>query len=335
MKKIILTVTAVLLTLLTVMAGLSGCNAGDTNKPGPQLPEVPDDEEEQTEVSQPVSLLADPFFAAGLDLMGLESSMGTATVKRLKYGSGPISWKLAQWWSKYNLKDGSEMRTGDKYTISDSSKLVEYNFTDKSLKLEVNARHEFDTYNTKAPAKWPHLLLEQELTPVFMLEEIEEVYAGLDFTLNKAVNQKGTDKGLHAQFAWFIYIVNRNPESPGYGNFLWFGFNIYDSTREYAAPTQLQDTAVEKGNFIYTVGAKDFLSSPIAAGEKMSFRVNMVPYVKAALAAANEKGFMLNTAYEDCAITGTNIGWEVFDRWDVSITIEKIALEIAAQQSDG
>ena len=36
---------------------------------------------------------------------------------------------------------------------------------------------------------------------------------------------------------------------------------------------------------------------------------------------------MTGTTVEDCSITGTNIGWEVFDRWDESITIFNMAID--------
>ena len=57
------------------------------------------------------------------------------------------------------------------------------------------------------------------------------------------------------------------------------------------------------------------------------FSVDILPQIKIALETAQSKGFMTGTAVEDCSVTGTNIGWEVFDRWDESITIFNMAID--------
>ena len=36
---------------------------------------------------------------------------------------------------------------------------------------------------------------------------------------------------------------------------------------------------------------------------------------------------MINTKFEDLAITGMNIGWEIFDRWDERVAIFDISIE--------
>ena len=55
--------------------------------------------------------------------------------------------------------------------------------------------------------------------------------------------------------------------------------------------------------------------------ENNRFSVDILPHIEEALAKAQESGFMLGTSVDDCSIGGMNIGWEVFDRWDESVTI--------------
>ena len=65
-----------------------------------------------------------------------------------------------------------------------------------------------------------------------------------------------------------------------------------------------------------------------AVGKTTQIDFDILPYVQNALTAAQEKGFMPGTTLQDVAITGTNIGWEVFDRWNVSITINDIGIYV-------
>ena len=49
--------------------------------------------------------------------------------------------------------------------------------------------------------------------------------------------------------------------------------------------------------------------------------MDLIAAVEKGLAAAHEAGFMTNSELEDCSITGMNIGYEMFDVWDISTTI--------------
>lgn len=278
------------------------------------------------------NVLKDGTFKNGFNLFGLNSATdGTTVYKKIKYGSslGTSRWNLAQWWSKYNLKDGKETALADKYTLEDYSKRISVDMQKYGVELALDASKEFDTYNAQAPASWPHLLIEQTLSEPVMIGDAQSVTAKLNFKVNYAEDLRGGNgQGLHAQFAWFIYIVDKNPESPGYGNFLWFGLNIFNPPDEVAGGYSSQDTAGGLGNYIYSLRADTFMSQMPKAGNTTEISFDIMPYVSTALAAAQEKGFMPGTTLADVAVTGTNIGWEVFDRWNVSITINEIGLYV-------
>lgn len=284
--------------------------------------------EENTPQYRKIKLLSDDSFKNGLSLKGLNSVTDSGVCKTINYGDGNKipNWSLAQWWSKYNLKDGIESIMEEKYSLIDRSKTFEIDRKNGDITLGLNGAEEFETFNVVPPSMWPHLLIEQTIDGEYWLKDADKIEATLDFTLNKSENLRGGTQGYHAQFAWFIYVVDRNPQSEGFGNFLWFGLNIFNSTKLDTAPTSQQDMAGGPGNFIYSLGSKDIYDGRVKVKEKKSFSIDIVSHIKQALSIAQSRGFMKGTLYEDCAITGMNIGWEVFDRFDVSITLHNIGI---------
>lgn len=286
--------------------------------------------EPQPEPDPAVNVFKDCGFKKGFDLMGLDSAQdGTTVIKKIRYGTalGNAQWKIAQWWCKYNLAQGEELSSVDRYVLKDTHKSVSVDIASGDLTLALDSSYDFSSAVTSAPAKWPHLLIEQSVSSPVFIKDKKYLNAALDFTIDKSEDKRLSGGAmLHSQFAWFIYLVDKNPESAGYGNFLWFGLNIFSSTAEYTSLYSSQDTAGGLGNFIYSLGSADFLSEKIETGKRNQFTVDILPFVKQALATAQERGFMVGTTYNDIAVTGTNIGWEIFDRWDESVTIHNIAL---------
>ena len=338
MKKIFLAIISVLVALPIAFATacFGGANTSSDSGSSPASgSEVRDDSSSSDETPvtpevEYVEVLSDPSFKKGFDLMGLNGATeGTTVKKRIRYGTalGTPQWKLAQWWCKYSLADGVESSTTDKYVLKDAHKSVTVDIPTGDITLALDSAADFPSVVTSAPSAWPHLLIEQSLKSPVPVKDKKNLNASLSFTLNES-EDKRIDGGvmLHSQFAWFIYIVDKNEQSPGYGNFLWFGLNIFDSTKETTNEYASQDTAGGLGNFIYSLSNKDFLRNKIEKGVKNEFTVDILPFVKTALSVAQAHGFMPGTTYEDVSVTGTNIGWEIFDRWSESITIHDISL---------
>ncbi|MDR1094351.1 MAG: hypothetical protein LBL66_09420 [Clostridiales bacterium] len=314
--------TVCFLIALFLMFALLACTDGVP--PG----ELPGETTER--VKTVVGAIDDPKFENGFNLRGLNNATDAGVVKVVNFGdAGTIpQWNIAQWWSKHNLKDGAESVTESDYILSDASKTVTLKRKYGAISLGVRGSEEFASFNGVPPPAWPHLLIEQSLKDGMWLKDADEVAASLDFTLTKSENMRGGNLGFNAQFAWFIYVADQNPQSAGFGNFLWFGLNIYDSMKVYAPPVARQDTAGGPGNYIFSVGAESFLSARVRVGQNNRFSYDILPDIKAALAKARENGFMTGTDWRDCRLTGTNIGWEVFDRWDVDITLFSIGIDL-------
>ncbi len=317
MKKFAVTALCLLLSFST--AALSACTDGGGSSSGSSS-------SGKNDTPEIIECLTDPDFVNGFTVRGLDSATDSGVCKTVKFGDEAPAWTVAQWWSKNNLKDGEENLTETDYSLKDESKKIAINRKYHSITLALDGSKEFDNYNVIAPAKWPHLLLEQSVNNVTLVDA-EKVEAKLDFTLTANEDLRGGNGvGLQAQFAWFIYIVDKNPESEGYGNFLWFGLNIFDSTKLYAPASSQQDTAGGLGNYIYALGANEFMKNRVKANVNNSFAFDILPSVKKGIAAAQANGFMQGTKIDDCVITGMNIGWEVFDRWNESITIFDISI---------
>jgi hypothetical protein len=337
MRKLFIVLFGILPAVWFTACNYTGPPGGGTGVPAGEgqsaVEESPGGQENQdSQGGGARQVLRDRSFQKGFNLLGLNSAVDGATVyKKIRYGSvvGAPQWQLAQWRSKYDLKYGQESSTVGRYALKDQSKTFAVDLSAYDLTLGVDAEYEFASANLAAPASWPHLLIEQTADDGYWLGLARSVNAKVRFTIDKAEDKRGTNEGFHAQFAWFVYIVDKNTESPGYGNFLWFGLNIYDSTKEFAGRHASQDLAGGPGNFIYSVGAEEFMDGAIETGREYAVDFDILPRIKEALPLAQSRGFMTGSNFNDLRITGTNIGWEVFDRWNVAVTIHELGIGFA------
>ena len=271
----------------------------------------------------------DPGFAYGFDIYGTGINGATRDLqKTIKFQDNetPI-WSLAQWYSQHKLDQGTLTLNDNLFKIEDEAKSVQVNRRTGAMTMALDASKEFTSVQTPGSVFWPHLLLEQTVAPL-QFKNCTSMRAYLKFRMDRATDCSSKFGSLpivmQAQFAWFIYVKNVNMESPGLGEFLWFGFNLYDPTKLYTSTISQQDFAGgTAGNYIYAVGAQSWLqpNTKVEIGKTVVLDVDMVKLVKKALNVAHDAGFMMNTTIEDCAVTGTNIGFEVFDVWDIQATI--------------
>lgn len=286
-----------------------------------------EDEGEEKPSEKTESVFVDPNFETGFDIYGTGINGADRELqKSIKFGEEEPDWKIAQWYSQHFLDKGEVTLNDNLFSISDTSKSVVLDRNTGAITLSMNAGEEFESVQTSVGSFWPHLLLEQNIEPV-KFSECETMEAHLSFQINRALDRAsdfGEDKAnLQAQFAWFVYVQNVNPDSAGLGEFLWFGFNLFDPTKLYAQQVSQQDFAGgNPGNYIYAMGAADCIGTErVKVGQKSEMTVDMFEAVQVGLDAAHAAGFMSNTTLQDCAITGMNIGFEIFDVWDLSVTL--------------
>lgn len=269
------------------------------------------------------------IYGTGYDDAGNVVQAERALQKTIKFGKSAPAWSIAQWYSHYKLDRSEYILNENTFSISDTSKTVAVDRKSGAITLSMNAGKEYDGIQNAGSLGyyWPHLLISPTETEPVKIADCETMTVYLDFCIDKSEHHAadfGAEKpGLQAQFAWFVYVQNLTEGSAGYGEFLWFGFNLYDPTQLYAPHNEQQDFAGgNAGNYIYTLGATECIgTSRVKVGERTGFSMDLIAAVEKGLAAAHEAGFMTNSELEDCSITGMNIGYEMFDVWDISTTI--------------
>lgn len=304
----------------------------------------PDEEENKnppvTDEVIGTDVFGDVKYEKGFDIYGTGVNGANREIQKtiaFSEGNSPL-WSIAQWYSEYFLDKGEVTLNERTFSVADESKSVELNRATGALTLSLDASKEYDGVQGAIGIYWPHLLIQQTAVPV-KFADCESMRARLTFRMNRATDCSSKfgsiPISLQAQFAWFVYVRNVNEASDGFGEFLWFGFNLFDPTKLYAPLVSQQDFAGgNAGNYIYAMGAADCIGSErVKIGETAKLDVDMFAAVKKALGVAHNAGFMSHTELEDCAVTGMNIGFEVFDVWDMSATIYEMRVTYTEKNS--
>lgn len=196
--------------------------------------------------------------------------------------------------------------------------------------LEVRGGAEYGGRMRAYGESWPHLLIEQQLEPR-PFHEFSSLAFRVSFCVEKceAATEQPLDNGLHtAHINAFWTVHNMNPDSADYRNMIWFGLPLYDV--RYPIPPGHQ--ALDKGQadatdkFIYTVEGKRFFEKPVLPGQWYVLSCDMLPLLREALEAAQLRGFMTRTRFEDIAATSFNLGWEAPGPYDCAITLRSLKL---------
>ena len=283
-------------------------------------------------------LLLDTHFRRGFLLSYPDSKKGTAAEAVLNLGDSnnkPV-WKLCQWGTKYSLAKArcNHDADGDVSYANNAKKVIvgAEDSDNRDLILEIKASSEYGNRARKHGESWPHLLVEQQVSKVYPLENL----ARLDFTLGikrlYSKNHMATDTynpTLHAaQFQMFLVVSNINKDSKGYGNYFWFGVPFYDSRYDVPPSHKARDTgkADATGRFIYTIAGENVTSEPLKQNQWAEIGIDLLPYIKAGLKEAVKRGYLKGSNPSDYAVTGMNMGWELPGTLDASIQIRDFGL---------
>jgi len=265
--------------------------------------------------------------------------------KHVRYGelrgseakASPV-WGLSQWSSTFPL-DGPATAAGiDGFLIhSNSAKVLRMGrpgTTDADLSLAVNTGVEYGVKARRAGDPWVHLLVEQEFATPARLAELSAARFHLEARLLRSRNLHRDDysPAAHAaQFQVFFTVQNRNRQSPGHGDLLWFGVPVYDNRHRHPPEHKSKDFGgTEK--FIFTPNVKTFSPASAHDGEWMVIDHDLLPLMREALATAWAKGFLSGSQQPgDYGIGGMNLGWELPGTFDVELEIRNLSLKLAAK----
>lgn len=260
--------------------------------------------------------------------------------KHIKYGevhgvqtnSVPV-WGLSQWSSRLPIEPVVRTTTEGCLALSNAAKSIMVQSPWADLTLAANSAVEYGPGSRKAGEPWVHLLVEQEFDKPPFLHNLAAAKFHLEARLLKANNlHRGDyDPGVHAaQFQVFFTVQNRNRQSAGHGDLLWFGIPIFDNRHQHPPEFKSKDFGgTEK--FIFTPAATTFTPATAHDGEWVVIDRDLLPLMREALELAWAKGFLSgSTNVADYAIGGMNMGWELPGMFDVAIETRKLSL-IAAQ----
>ncbi len=152
-------------------------------------------------------------------------------------------WTCAQWSSKSSLVDITPTVLPNGWHHWDNSEkkmhFGPYGEEDYYILFGVNSYNEYDGIYRQVGENWPHLLVEQRLSPPGnagpgcpSMDKLGRLDFHLEVKLenDSTIIQNGYDKNIHAaQFNIYFTVQNLNQNSSGYGkDYIWLGVQVYD-----------------------------------------------------------------------------------------------------------
>jgi len=286
-------------------------------------------------------LFADMQFRQGFLLSHADSSKGRAVERILNFddANNVPAWRLCQWATKYSLASAQCRRSTDGVlSYENEGKRVTVCNSDspnRGLTLEIRGSREYGTRARKQGESWPHLLIEQDATRLFALDELDAVRLHIRVRLLHSTNRMSAgeyDPGLHAaQFQLFFIIKNIRPGSADDGNYYWFGVPFYDS-RHDIPPAYMAADAGKKdatGKFIYTIPGEASLKDR----DWFTIDRDLLPQILSGLQEATKRGYIKSPSPHDYAVANMNLGWEIPGTFDAAIQVQD--LEVSATLKAG
>jgi len=258
-------------------------------------------------------------------------------VQSLGTTSEPV-WGLAQWHSRFSLGQAQpERRSDGSVRFFDGAKSVTFfpagAAADLALALGGNTE-----YSGKAPQPgdpWPHLLIERSLLAHPAITELLSVRFQIRFRLVKADVHRpdGFDARRHtAQFLFYLTVQNRNRESPGFGDYFWFGVPMYDTRFRIPRAHKALDKGSKKkpgtGKFIFNPSGNRYTTQSAHDRHWITIDKNLLPLIREGLETAWQRGYLQDSHNpSDYRLSSMNLGWEVTGPLDVEVHIQGLRLE--------
>lgn len=287
-------------------------------------------------------LVQDPRFQRGFHLLSPQPG------KRVVYGqlSGPDStrkpaWYLAQWSSRFPLAAGAPVRPSPGvFCWTNAAKGIVVGAPGTAaadLALTVNGLVEYDRRARRDREPWVHLLVEQDFHDAPSLAALSAVRLQVEARLLKLEHLRTEDysSGRHAaQFQIFLTVQNRNRNSGGFGDYLWFGIPLFDDRNRFPRAHKARDTG-DTGKFIFTPAGAVFTHQSAHDRDWIRVDKDLRPLLLEALAEARTRGFLqASGSPADYHLSGVNLGWEVPGLFNVAMQVRGLSLKIAVSKTD-
>jgi len=286
-------------------------------------------------------VLEDASFAYGFLLQGTDPALdGRKIFKVFKTscGKNPV-WRLAQWWTPFDLVDSSLNEYSDgSYSISSQSRFIKANPGAKELRLNLDSNIEYENkipggIRTAPSQGWSHALIEQDFSHPSVFSSLKKLIASIGFTIDevKTFHLDQQRKDLHAaQLLWYITIREDNGgniESGLGGNYIWLGLPLYDSRFPYEGESLFFDigNSGSTKKLIYSTDSRLYLPTNIVFGQTYHFSLDILPIMRKAVSAAIEKGIFDKQSH--LIVNYMNFGWELPGNHQVRSIIHDISIK--------
>jgi len=296
-------------------------------------------------------LISDPHFQAGL-IVKKPTNPPVEIDGIIQFDTTQTAlWDCAQWWSKSSLFDIDpiDMQNGWKHWENSEKKVLmgPHGTENFDILLGVNSYNEYGGVYRQNGQQWPHLLVEQRLSPPNTAgpgSPSLDNHVKLDFHVeaklenDSTIIEEGYDPNLHAgQFLIYFTVQNLNPNSSGYGkDYIWLGVQIYDDRKERPAEYINHDDGTQ--TLIYSLAYDSVAVKSTHSNEWVEFNVDLYSYALKALAEAWGRGYL--SASQDLAdykIGGMNMGWELPGMFIGDMKIRNLSLtasEVTTVEND-
>lgn len=341
--------TALFLAIITLLSVLSGCDL--------ILPTTTTSPTTKGELVEK-ELLFDKNFEEGIKISNLNSHQVGYTW--WKYGDADTSaepyWSLGQYCdlsttranydaTKNDLSLGNELFDipaygitgidGDYFTLTNvsGSKFMSVNTKTGEYNLCIDTTKEYVDQETGDPVirgngeDWVHMIIQQ--TPgVVYLDQVEAFIMALDFTVTENIEYNNSIGA--SQFQWIFSIHDK---ASTLGDYMWFNVTLFDNRYEVFPGTKLYDggKADATGKFIYAPSGNDLFpesGGKVDVGVTYHVKLDLKQYMKEAFELAKSQGALTESRWEDMAVNGFNIGWEVSNLAKVGVKIENMSLRV-------
>ncbi len=276
-------------------------------------------------------LIGDSMFKAGLTLMepapGKQVPYGT--LLGFSAGASPL-WKLAQWNSQFPLDPTTAIRRENQVICENRAKSVVIDGETSTLLLAANSGAEYGAKAREKSDPWIHLLAEQRFWNAPFLSELKSLRFHVEAKLVRCTNlhQGDYDPRRHAaQFQIFFTLQNRNRQSIGYGDYLWFGVPLYDNRSAFSKQHKAREF-LGAGKYIYTLGGEKFLDHSLHEGTWGRVDRDLRPLMIEALTEAWAGGYLSDSKdIADYALGGMNMGWELPGTFDAAMEVRALSMQ--------
>src|SRR3990167_7076426 len=264
----------------------------------------------------PRSVIHDPTYQSGFSVRTPESVLSYTTSNLYPFGNNNNSkpeWSSGQWGSQYPFSS-----TTPKTVLASGA--VEYKTPGKRIVLGpgdyvllgLNSSDwgsHIQRLGTASPVKgFLSLDPEQHRQDDIPISQLESVQYKMSFRLIKAETGGPGSGGAHAQAN--LRLVNNNPSSPGYKEWVYFIIKLYDNRYRTISYQLKKDGGT--GALLYRLPSSDFYGNKSAWDMKwITIDKDILPMFAKAIQTGYSKGYLKSNNLGDYVPRFTGVHWEM------------------------